>query len=332
MLEKEALRMKKRVLFMVVLGLLVLLMAPIDSIAAAGKYPERPVECIVPWGVGGGSTIFARAMTQQAEKFLGQPIPIINIPGASGGVGLIEFMKKPADGYSITTVNTDTVIGSALGTYKHTIDELDFIIRAAISTTVIYVRKESPFTKFEELADFAKKNPDKLKFGGEGISSNEVLANVGLASAGVKTKYINYEGGTELMASVMRGETDLGGSELSQVLSLVDSGRLRILASASDKRWPGFPNLPTLKELGYDIDLPMLRGVAIKKGADPAIRKILEDVFTKAADSEPWKNFMTSKRLDPKAGYMNSRDFDKFIGANYVALKDLIKKTGYLAK
>jgi tripartite-type tricarboxylate transporter receptor subunit TctC len=325
-------KMKKRAPFFVILGLVVLWMVPIDSIAAAGKYPERPVECIVPWGAGGGSTLFARAMTQQVEKFLGQPIPIINIPGASGGVGLIEFMKRPPDGYSITTVNTDTVIGSALGTYKHTIDELDFIMRAAISTTVIYVRKESPFTKFEDLADFARKNPDKLKFGGEGIASNEVLANVGLANAGIKTKYINYDGGTELMTSVMRGETDLGGSELSQVLSLVDSGRLRILASASDKRWPGFPDLPTLKELGYDIDLPMLRGVAIKKGSDPAIRKTLEDAFTKGADSEPWKNFMASKRLDPKAGYMNSQEFDKFIRANYLSLKDLIKKTGYLVK
>lgn len=324
--------MKKRALCIAVLSLVVLLMSTMDSIAAAGKYPERPVECIVPWGVGGGSTLFARAMIQPAEKFLGQPIPIINIPGASGGLGLIEFMKRPADGYSITTVNTDTVIGSALGTYKHTIDELDFIIRAAISTTVIYVRKESPFTKFEELADFARKNPDKLKFGGEGISSNEALAHVGLANAGVKTKYINYEGGTELMASVMRGETDLGCSELSQVLSFVDSGRMRLLVSASEKRWPGFPNLSTFKELGYDIELPMLRGVAIKKGADPAIKKTLEEAFTKAADSDAWKNFMASKRLDPKAGYMNAQDFEKFIRANYVALKDLIKKTGYLAK
>jgi len=324
--------MKKRALFIVVLGLVVFLMAPIDSIAAAGKYPERPVECIVPWGVGGGSTLFARAMNQPAEKFLGQPIPIINIPGASGGLGVIEFMKRPPDGYSIMTVNTDTVLGSALGTYKHTIDELDFIIRAALSTEVLYVRKESPFTNFEELANFAKKNPDKLKFGGEGYSSNEALAHVGLANAGVKTKYINYEGGTELIAAVMRGEADLGCSEPSQVLSFVDSGRLRLLAFASDKRWPGFPNLPTLKELGYDIELPMLRGVAIKKGADPAIRKTLEDAFTKAADSDAWKNFMVSKRLDPKLGYMNSRDFDKFIRANYVTLKALIKKTGYMAK
>jgi tripartite-type tricarboxylate transporter receptor subunit TctC len=324
--------MKKRALFIVVLCLVAVLITPIDSIAAAGKYPERPVECIVPWGAGGGSTLFARAMTSPAEKFLGQPIPIINIPGASGGLGLIEFMKKPADGYSITTVNTDTVIGSALGTYKHTVDELDFIIRAAYSTTVIYVRKDSPYAKFEDLADFAKKNPDKIKFGGEGIASNEALAHAGLANAGVKTKYVNYEGGTELMTSVMRGETDLGASELSQVLSFVEQGRLRLLASASDKRWPGFPNLPTLKELGYDIDLPMLRGVAIKKGADPAIKKVLEDAFTKAADSEPWKKFMASKSLDAKAGYMNSQEFTKFIKTNYSDLKNLIKKTGYLVK
>ena len=324
--------MKKRAFFIVVLSLVALLMSPVDPIAAAERYPERPVECIVPWGAGGGSTIFARAMTTPAEKFLGQPIPIVNIPGASGGVGLIEFMKRPADGYTISTVNTDTVIGSALGTYKHTVDELDFIMRAAYSTTVIYVRKDSPYAKFPDLAAFAKKNPDKLKFGGEGIASNEALAHIGLANAGVKTKYVNYEGGTELMTSVMRGETDLGASELSQVLSLVEQGRLRILASASDKRWPGFPNLPTLKELGYDIDLPMLRGVAVKKGTDPAIKKVLEDAFTKAAESEPWKKFMASKSLDPKAGFMNSQDFTKFIKTNYTDLKNLIKKTGYLVK
>ena len=323
--------MKKRALFIVVLCLVALSLFPIDALAAA-KYPERPVECIVPWGAGGGSTLFARAMTTPAEKFLGQPIPIVNIPGQSGGLGFIELMKRPADGYSITTVNTDTVLGSALGTYKHTIDELDFIIRAAYSTTVIYTRKDSPYAKFQDLADFAKKNPDKLKFGGEGIASNEVMAQVGLANAGVKTKYVNYEGGTELMTSVMRGETDLGASELSQTMSFVEQGRLRILAVASDKRLQGFPDIPTLKELGYDIDLPMLRGVAIKKGADPAIRKALEDAFTKAASSEPWTKFMASKGLDAKAGYMNSQDFTKFIQANFLSLKALIKKTGYLVK
>lgn len=324
--------MQKKARLITMMGVVVLLMATVVSISLAGQYPERPVECIVPWGAGGGSTLFARAFNQPAERFLGQPLPIINIPGASGGLGLIEFMKRPADGYAITTVNTDTVIGSALGTYKHTVEELNFIVRAAVSDTWIYVRKESPFKKFEDVVEYAKKNPGSLKFGGEGYASNEVLAFSSLGTYGIKMKYVNYEGGSEMHAAVLRGEIDMASGEISQTVSFVDSGQMRPLVSASAKRLAGFPDLPTLKELGYDIVLPMLRGIAIKKGTDPAIRKTLENAFIKAADSEEWKKFMASKRLDPKVGFMNSQDFETFIKNNYIAVKQIIEKSGYTIK
>lgn len=140
-------------MFIVVLGLVVLLMAPIDSIAVAGDYPERPVEVIVPWGVGGGSTQFARVLTQATEKFLGKPLPIINIPGGGGNIGMIEYLKRPADGYSIMSVNSDIIIATVLGTYKHTWDELNYIVRTTSAENWIFVGKDNPFTKFEDVVE-----------------------------------------------------------------------------------------------------------------------------------------------------------------------------------
>jgi tripartite-type tricarboxylate transporter receptor subunit TctC len=112
----------------------------------------------------------------------------------------------------------------------------------------------------------------------------------------------------------------------------MESGQMRPLVLAMNQRHPGWPNVPITKELGFNIVLPMLRGIAIKKGADPAIRKVLEDAFMKGAASDAYKNFMISKKLDPKAGLLNSQDFTKFIQENYLFVKTLIKETGYLVK
>jgi tripartite-type tricarboxylate transporter receptor subunit TctC len=327
---REEIEMKKRMLFTVVLSMILLLISTMDSTAASGKYPERPVDCIVPWGVG-ASSAFAQALNKPTEKFLGQPLPVINIPGASGCAGLIELMRRPADGYSIITVNTDTVIGSAMGTCQVTVDKLSFIVRGAISHTWICVRKDSPFTKFEEVVQYAKENPGKLKFAGSGMASNEILAVAALAKAGVKMKYVSYDG-VEQWLAVLRGEVDMGCSEISQSLHFVESGQLRPLAFAAEKRVRGFPDVPTLKELGFDIVLPMLRGVATKKGVAPSILKILEDAFTKGAETDDWKKFMISKKLDPDEGFMNSQDFEKFIKDDHEFIKKLGKDAILMAK
>jgi hypothetical protein len=126
--------MKKKLQFTVICHVVILLLATVVSISFAGPYPERPVECIVPWGAGGGSTLFARAFNQPAERFFRSTLPIIKHPGAS------ECWAYRIHGNGLPTVIHNngkyrTVIGSALGTYKHTVEELNFYRTAAVTLT-----------------------------------------------------------------------------------------------------------------------------------------------------------------------------------------------------
>jgi tripartite-type tricarboxylate transporter receptor subunit TctC len=273
--------------------------------------------------------VFARALAPITEKYLGQPIAIVNIPGASGAVGMVEYMKRPADGYSILGVESDLVINSALGTYQYTVDDLDYLIRAQMDSSWILVRDKSPFKRFEDVVAKAKESPDKLLFGGIGLGSNDALAVTKLASAGVKMKFVSYDGGGELHAALLRGEIDLMWEEVSETVHYVQGGQMRALAAANEEKIKGFQDLPTLQELGYDIAFPFFRGVAIKKGVDPAIRKALEDAFGKAIESDEWKEFQAAKKLDQRLGYLNSTDFERFIKTYYRSMKEVVEKTGY---
>lgn len=299
--------------------------------ALAAEYPERPVECVVPWSVGGGGTLFCRALFPAAEKFLGQPIPIVNIPGAGGSVGWIEYMKRAADGYSFMYFVTDNIIGANLKIYKYAVEDMDFVMRGMVDHSWIAVRKDSPFKTFPELVDAAKKNPDKMKFGGIGMASNEALANAKLASMGVKMKYVSYDGGGELHAALLRGEVDLLWEEQSDITYALDSGQMRLLASATEKRLPKY-NMPTLRELGYPILGPFFRGFAMKKGVNPTYRKKLADALVKATGVEEWKKFLQSKGLSAEEGVMNTEDFTKFVQDSDLYYKGVIKDTGYMGK
>ena len=324
--------MKSKVRILVVVSLAMFLMPFMGSFVVAATYPERPVEFIIPWSPSGAQTLAARVYSPQAEKVLGQPIPIINIPGAGGSVGLVEFMKKPSDGYSITTIITDNVLSSLLGLYKHSIHEMDPIVRLQVENLLVLVRNDSPFKTFTEVVDFAKKNPNKLKFGSSGLGGIEAFGVVKLQKVGVPTKLIGYDGSAPLSAALLKGEVDLIVDSASGTAAMVSSGQMRILALFTDKRLPSYGNIPTVKELGYDVVLRFFRGVGIKKGVDPSRRKILENAFTKAAQSEEWKKYMIDKKLDPVQSFMNAQDFGQFIKEDYEIIEKMVKETGYMGK
>jgi tripartite-type tricarboxylate transporter receptor subunit TctC len=330
--NKEETAMKGKMFFGVIFSLAIFLTPFVESSAIAQKYPERPVEFIIPWSPSGAQTLAARVYAPQAEKVLGQPIPIINIPGAGGSVGLVEFMKRPADGYSIITVITDNVLSGILGIYKHSVRELDPIVCLQIENLLVLVRKDSPFKTFGEFVEQAKKNPGKIRFGSSGLGGIEAFGVVKLQKLGVPTKLIGYDGSSPLAAALLKGEVDIIIDSASATTPMISSGQMRSLALCTAERVPAFGDMPTLKELGYDVVLRFFRGIGIKKGVDPSYRKILENAFTQAAHSEEWKKYMVDRKLDPAQGFMNSQDFEKFLNEELENIEKMVKETGYMGK
>jgi tripartite-type tricarboxylate transporter receptor subunit TctC len=320
---------KMRVLLSIVLILMAGIFSVGDCLASAEKFPEQPIEWIIRWSVGGGSSRCARAFAKPLKKELDTPIAIINIPGASGAVGMVEYMKRPSDGYSILGIETDLIIASALGTYKYKVDELDFIGRIQMDSAWVLTRPDSPYKGFDDVVAAAKKRPNKIKLGGIGLTSSDALAIAKLSKMGIKIKFIAYDGGSELHAALFRGDVDIIWEEVSDVLHYVQNGQMRPLVAAVAQKIQGFPDLPTMKELGFDIDLPFFRGIAVKKGTDPAVLNKLSQAVIKATEGKEWSEYMIEKKMDANQSRLNSKEFGEFINQYYKGLKQIIDETGF---
>jgi tripartite-type tricarboxylate transporter receptor subunit TctC len=257
----------------------------------ADEYPDRPISVVVSYGAGGATDFQARIVTMMAAKedkegkpvyLNGQPIVIINRPGAGGQVGWNKFVQqaKP-DGYELAAYNVPHFIAQSIvfpKKVKYNIDNLEPIANWGADPAVLIVNKDSPFNSLQDFLDYAKANPGKLTLSGAGLYVGHHIANLQLdKAAGVTTKYVPAGGGVKAMQFVLGGQTMGGFNNLSDAYRNRD--RLKILAIADLERNEVLPDVPTFKELGVDVDDSSVnfRGIMARKGTpDPVITVLAE--------------------------------------------------------
>ena len=255
------------------------------------EYPESPVSMIVPYSPGGATDFQARIVTMLAGKkeFLGQPIVIINKPGAGGQVGWNWCAQKaPKDGYTMLSYNVPHFIAqSIVFKTKYDIKKFAPVANWGADPAVLIVGKDSPFNTVQDLLDYAKKNPRKVTVSGAGLYVGHHIAFLQLSKAtGVKMTYIPEKGGVPAMQSVVAGKVKAGLNNLSDAFRNKD--RLKILAIADLERNDFLPDVKTFKEMGIDIDDSSVnfRGVAFPAGVPDDIVKKAADVFPKMFNSK----------------------------------------------
>ncbi|MDM5147006.1 tripartite tricarboxylate transporter substrate binding protein [Candidatus Persebacteraceae bacterium Df01] len=247
--------------------------------AAQAAYPERPIGVVVAYGAGGATDFQARIVTMMSaqEDYLGQPIYIINKPGAGGQKGWNAFVNKAkSDGYELSAYNVPHFIAQSIafpGKVKYNIGNLEPIGNWGADPAVLIVPKDSPFNSAQELVDFAKKNPGKLTVNGAGKFVGHHIAFLQLARAtDAKMTYIPHpKGGAGALKDVMGGQVKAGFNNLSDAFRSKDN--LKILAIADLQRHDFLPDVPTFKEQGVDIDDSSVnfRGIMAPKGTPPEI-------------------------------------------------------------
>ena len=248
--------------------------------AVAEDYPDRPISLVVSYGAGGATDFQARIVTMMSAKedkdgkpvyLNGQPMVIINRPGAGGQVGWNKFVQqaKP-DGYELAAYNVPHFIAQSIvfpKKVKYNIDNLEPIANWGADPAVLIVNKDSPFNSLQDFLDYAKANPDKLTLSGAGLYVGHHIASLQLdKAAGVTTKYVPAGGGVKAMQFVLGGQTMGGFNNLSDAYRNRD--RLKILAIADLERNEFLPDVPTFKELGIDVDDSSVnfRGIMAPKG------------------------------------------------------------------
>ena len=308
-----------------VLGSLGLAATGLPALARASSWPERPITFICPWPAGGTADMTMRALCGVAAKSLGQTVVVENKAGASGMLGLKALATAKPDGYTIGQIPISVTRFAQLGTVQlDPLKDLSFIARTSGQTFGIAVRADSPWTTLKDFVAAAKAAPGKLTYGSAGIGG---ATHVGMEEfalvAGIQLNHIPYKGGAPALQDLLGGQID-ALADSSSWAPHVTSGKLRLLATWGDKRTHDFPDVPTLKDSGYDLVVDAPNGVGAPRGLDPAVHKRLREAFKMAAASP---DFATAcSRIDAPLMYLDAPDYEKYVAHVYQKDTQLIER------
>ena len=277
----------KMAVLAVLVGVLVFGISP----ASGADYPKSPVSMVVAYSPGGATDFQARIVSMMAglDKYLGQPIVIVNKPGAGGQVGWNWCVEKGTkDGYTMLAYNVPHFIAqSIVYKTKYNINTFEPVANWGADPAVLIVPKDSPFNTMPELVAFAKKNPKKITVTGAGMFVGHHIALLQFEkAAGIKLTYIPEKGGVPAMQSVVAGKVKAGFNNLSD--SFRNRDRIKILAIADLERHDFLPDVKTFKEMGVDVDDSSVnfRGVAFPKGVPQEIIEKCATVFPAMFDDK----------------------------------------------
>jgi len=285
---------------------------------------------LVMFAPGGSADLTARSIAAAAERILGKPIVVENKGGGGGTVALALVANANPDGYTLCGgVSTGIVRGPQLQkvTYKP-LKSFTPIIAYAAPYNGIVVKSDAPWKTFKELIEYAKKNPNKIKYGtgGIGTAMHHAMAFIDHQD-GIKWIHVPYKGNADALTALMGGHVDVA-SVGPEWVPFVRAGTLRILAVTEDKRNPKFPDVPTLKELKYDFANETVFSIVAPAGLAPDVEKKLETAFAKATESKEFQ--IAVERLDLVPILMVGKDFDTYLKATWSTLEKNLKETGLI--
>lgn len=240
---------------------------------AQADYPDKSVNYVVPFGPGGESDVTARHQQSFFKKLFDEDLVISYKPGGGGAVGWSQLNNMKGDGYNIMGINLPHIIIKPLQkNVGFKTKDLTGVYMFHYTPDAIVVKEDSPFKTLEDLLSFAKQNPGRLLFSGSGKGSANHLAQVRLDEmAGVKSTYVSFKGTGKAVAALL-GEQVLAEWGYTSV-GAKHEGKVRLLAVATETRHPRFPDVPTFKELGYDLVSGAYRGIAVPKSTPESIRQ-----------------------------------------------------------
>ena len=301
------------------------------ALAQTPAWPTRPINLIVPWPAGGSTDRHLRALAELAGKHLGQNVIVQNQPGGGGttGPGNMALNAKP-DGYTIAQFPMGMLrIPHMQKTAWNPVTDFSFILGLTGYTFGFVVRSDSPYKTFNDYIEAARKQPGKIDFGSTGIGTSPhlLIEEVGDV-AKVQFNHIPFKGNADLMQALLGGHV-MAASDATGWDKFVDAGQMRLLVTFGDQRTKRWPNVPTARDLGYNVVGNSPYGLVGPKGMDPAILKALHDAFKKAMD-EP-KHLEVLEQLNQPVWYKNSADYAVWARDTFGKEKALITRLGLAA-
>lgn len=275
-------------------------LAALATAPAVAWEPEKPIKIVVGFSPGGGTDIVARTLVASAQEFFPVPLVVVNKPGAGGTLAADFVAKQKPDGYTVLVAGgSESTSVPNHRDVSYGLDDFEPILRLIRARIILVTKKGSGIESIEDLVAKAEEKPGGLVYASTGAGSlyhSSMLLFT--KEAGIEMRHTPYKGGAPAMAALLGGHVDVTLAAPEEAQAQAAAGEINLLALTSDERTDLFPEVPTLKELGYDVYLENQKGLVAPAGIPDDVAAYLHDTFKKGLDSEVWTKMAGKLKLE----------------------------------
>lgn len=283
--------------------------------------PEKPIRIIVGYSAGGGTDVVARTVASAAQPIFPVPLVVENRAGASGTLAADYVKNAPPDGYTLLVAggSESTSVPHYRDVSYDTAEDFRSVIRITRYPIIITTLAGSGYDSVDALMEAARTDPGSLSYASSGPGSLYQSVMVALNDrAEVEMKHVPYQGGAPAVAALLGGHVDVTPAAPNEIQAQYEAGAVNLLAVASDERYPGLPDVPTLKELGYDVAIENMKGFVAPAGLPDEVYAYLHDAFKQTMETETFKALADQVNLEP--AYQSGDEFQ----ATMIEMSDTI--------
>ena len=300
--------------------------------AAQDGYPSKPIQIIVPFPPGGVADITARPLAHVMGRLVKQSVVVVNKAGAGGSVGAAQAARATSDGHTLllalSSISVLPVADRLQGRpAAYELDQFAPVALISADPTVLVVRADGPYQTLKDLVDAAKEKPGTINYGSSGVYGTlHVAMEIFAHAAGIRMFHIPYQGGGPAVAALLAGQIDALASGPAPAIGQIKAGKMRALAVWGDKRLAAMPDVPSMKELGYDATFYIWSGLFAPAGVPQPIMTALREAVKRTVEDAEFKEAM--EKVETPIAYLDAPEFKTFLDRDAARLKVAVERIG----
>ena len=295
--------------------------------ASGGQYPHDVVTLITHSSPGGGSDVFLRELIRHLGPQMGVDFVVENVRGGGGARAMSRLANSPADGSIFYASTPSFIFTSLMSSPANTYEDLDPIVNVFFDQEVVYTRTESQFETIADVIQAARSGRGRWGAATPGSLERQALERLKRA-AGVDAAIVSHDGGGDLILNVLNGTLDIGVGEAQEIRSQLDAGQLRLLAVFSGTRLPELPELPTVKESGFDVVVTKFRGLMRARNTPPEIVETWENAIQEVLENPDYRQAYSGAMLSPT--FMPRSEYADFISTFASETRTFLRESGVI--
>jgi putative tricarboxylic transport membrane protein len=300
--------------------------APAQSFAPL-PYPQKVVTLITHSSPGAGSDVILREMTKYLQRYINATFVVENVDGGSGAKAVSRVAASKPDGSVLYATTPTYILTSLLSKPANTYRDLEPVVNFFTDSEIIYTRVESPYKTLKDVIDRARATRGRWGVSNPASLERETAEELKIA-AKVNAAIVSHNGGSDMMINVLNGTLDIGIGEIEEIRAQLEGHKIRVLATFNGARMDAYPDVPTVKELGYDIVLQKFRGLAGPKGLPPEVIAVWDLAAQRILADPDYKKIYGDDSLVPN--YIAHDRYGAFITQFAATTESYLKSTGVI--